>query len=79
MNLAGDILYVIGSIIAFVGFLAFLVAGFRKNFWWGIAMIFIPFIPIFIFMIIEFRKSIMPFVTLATGIIISAIGYGIGN
>ena len=78
MNMLGDILYATGLIITLIGHLAFLVAGFRKNFWWGISMLFIPIVPILIFMILEFRKSLIPFSIIAIGIIMSSIGYVIG-
>ncbi len=61
------------------GEVGFLLAGFKKNRWWGISMVLVPFIPIIIFVFVEFRKSLIPLTFFLLGIGLMLIGNGIGK
>jgi len=56
MEVAGGLLIAVGIILALVGGIQFLVAAFRTSVWWGLGVLFVPFVA-FIFLIVRFEAA----------------------
>ena len=71
------ILVIIGMIIFLFGGIWFLIESFRESIWWGLGVIFIPFVEI-IFLIAHWRVASKPFGIQLAGMALLFIGSFLG-
>ncbi|OGV38552.1 MAG: hypothetical protein A2X48_00760 [Lentisphaerae bacterium GWF2_49_21] len=79
MNEASLIIALLGWIICLIGYVGILIVAFRKNYWWGIAIVLIPFIPFLVFVILEFRKAWIHLTISIAGFSLMCIGVAMKN
>jgi hypothetical protein len=69
----GQMLLLVGALIAVVGSLWLLVKAFQTSVWWGLGSLFIPFVQL-IFVIMNWAECKKPFLILIAGAVLCGIG-----
>ena len=72
METLGMIIWGIGGIIAFIGWIWFLVVAFRQTIWWGLGSLFIPIVAL-VFLIMYWGDTAKPFLMLVLGAVIIVV------
>lgn len=72
MATVGMIIWGIGGIVAFIGFIWFLVVAFRQTFWWGIGSLFILIVAL-VFLIMHWGDAKKPFFVWLIGVVIMVV------
>jgi hypothetical protein len=67
------ILLVVGFFTALIGSLLFIIAGFREGIWWGLGVLFVPFVDL-IFLIMRWRVAAKPFWISLVGLVFCFLG-----
>ena len=78
MTPLGDAFLVIGAIICLYGQVRFLVVAYNRNLWWFFGCLFVPFVD-WIFLLLNFKTTIRPFVISLVGLIIACLGAGMAG
>ena len=72
METVGMIIWGIGGLVAFIGFIWFLVVAFRQTIWWGLGSLFIPIVAL-IFLIMHWGDAAKPFFVWLIGAVIMIV------
>ena len=78
MDAIGGIIAIIGVIIMIIGFIMLLIVAFKKNIWWGLGSIFVPFVAL-IFLIMNWQKGKKSFFIWLAGFVLYIVGIVLGG
>jgi hypothetical protein len=74
--IAGVPLLIVGMVVALVSSISFLVAAFRKGFWWGLGCLFLW--PVgFLFLLLHWNVAKRPFLVSLAGLAAALVGYAL--
>lgn len=66
-------MYYLGIVLCLIGGLWIVVNAFRKNIWWGLGSLLIPFVAV-VFAIMNFAQNKIPLILYIVGIVLVIVG-----